>query len=220
MIIQIVLNEILNFLLKTIYCVIWYNILYWVLISSTRYNIFCQIEFLSFRGLSAGLSMLGYQCWALSARLSVLSLALGSRQQAFSSSQCQALSAEPSTGLSALSLVLGSQHWVWCWALSAEPCAGLSVLSLALGRVRHNHWMWHFSKNLAGTKWKRHRNENIICLVLGHTICAWPTTRCAYERLCSAPAPCVANNMAWGLGVVSWHEDNMSCTYWRRKGKG
>ncbi len=32
------------------YCVVWYNILYWVLISSTWYNIFCQIKILSFRG--------------------------------------------------------------------------------------------------------------------------------------------------------------------------
>ncbi len=31
-------------------CVIWYNKLYWVLISSTRYYIFCQINILFFRG--------------------------------------------------------------------------------------------------------------------------------------------------------------------------
>ncbi len=42
---QTVLNEMLKFLLKTMYCIIWYNILYWILISSTQYNIFCQIKF-------------------------------------------------------------------------------------------------------------------------------------------------------------------------------
>jgi hypothetical protein len=50
MTIQTVSNEILKFLVKTTYCIVWYNKLYWVLISSTWYTIFCQIKILSFRG--------------------------------------------------------------------------------------------------------------------------------------------------------------------------
>ncbi len=52
MTVQTVLNEVLKFLLKTMYCILWYNILYWALISSTWYNIFCQIKILSLRGIS------------------------------------------------------------------------------------------------------------------------------------------------------------------------
>ena len=55
----------MNFLLKTMYCVIWYNILYWVLISSTRYNMFCQIKILSFRGSLTG--TLAGRLWMLMA---------------------------------------------------------------------------------------------------------------------------------------------------------
>ncbi len=62
MTIQTVLNEILKFLAKTMYCIIWYNKLYWVLISSTQYNILCQIKILSFRGWE-NINLYSTQLW-------------------------------------------------------------------------------------------------------------------------------------------------------------